>query len=104
MKRWSQHGRYIIMVIVLVIAFTIIIIGGVWWKKSHDRKVNRATDTPLPNGWGPNSNPHAYPPVSEKAEKSERRNRNTAFNMPPQANEASQAEKGAARRLKKLIP
>lgn len=55
------------MVIVLVIAFAIIAVLGVWLKRRHDRKVNRATQTPLPVGWGPNSDPHAYPGPTEKS-------------------------------------
>ena len=48
------------MVIVLVIGFAIIIVVGVLLKKRHDKRVNRATATPLPTGWGPNSDPHSY--------------------------------------------
>lgn len=55
------------MVIVLIIGFVLIIIGGVWLKRRHDRKVNQGSTAPLPAGWGPNSDPHAYPgPNSEK--------------------------------------
>ena len=40
------------MVIVLIVAFIIIAILGIWLKRRHDRKSNRATKTPLPVGWG----------------------------------------------------
>lgn len=58
--RWQKHSKWIAMVIVLVIAFAIIIAVGVVLKKRHDRRFNRATVTPLPTSWGPNSDPHAY--------------------------------------------
>ena len=69
MFRWSQHGRWIAMLIVLLVAFVIIIVVGVILKRRYNRKRNRATATPLPTtGWGPNMNPHSYPGVAEKDE------------------------------------
>lgn len=57
--RWSKHAGWIAMVIVLVVAFALIIFGGVWWRKRHIRKRD-AQIIPLPVGWGPNANPHDY--------------------------------------------
>lgn len=51
--RWHNHGRWVIMVIVLVIAFTIIIIGGIMWKKRYNRKHNLGDALPPGTHWGP---------------------------------------------------
>lgn len=37
-KRWSSHYRWVIMLIVLVIGFSIIAVIGVWLKRRHDAK------------------------------------------------------------------
>ncbi|KAI9728931.1 MAG: hypothetical protein M1828_000016 [Chrysothrix sp. TS-e1954] len=88
---WSQHGKWVAMVIVLIVAFTIIIIIGVIWKKRYNRKRNRATATPLPvAGWGPNVNPHSYPGVAEKG---------GADDLTRQPS----ARRSAGNRLKKLV-
>ncbi|KAL9091725.1 MAG: hypothetical protein Q9159_001240 [Coniocarpon cinnabarinum] len=58
---WSSHAKWVAMVIVLIVGFALIIVAGVWLKRRHDRKVNRATMTPVPVGWGPNADPHHYP-------------------------------------------
>lgn len=37
-NRWDGHYQWVIMVIVLAVAFTAIAVGGVWLKRRHDRK------------------------------------------------------------------
>lgn len=95
-SRWSVHGRWIAMVIVLVVAFTIIIIVGVWWKRRHDRKVNLATEDPLPDGWGPPSDPHTY--AAAGGEKKRGATSSTKAKPPTQ-----DVEMGRSRKLKKFL-
>ena len=44
------------MVIVLIIAFTLIIIGGVLWKRRYTRRRNSVTPYGAPVAWGPHQN------------------------------------------------
>ncbi|KAI9663556.1 MAG: hypothetical protein M1831_002565 [Alyxoria varia] len=56
---WEEHSKWIAMVIVLIIGFSIIIALGIFFKKRHDKKRNAASQAPPPSGWGgPNSDPH----------------------------------------------
>lgn len=84
------------MVIVLIIAFVLIILIGVWLKRRHDRKVNQGTTVPLPVGWGPNSDPHAYPGPNAEKHAAARKSRTGR-------NSASVAEQGKSRKLQKFF-
>lgn len=97
LHRWSNHARWIAMVIVLVVAFIIIIVVGIWLKRRHDRKVNRATTTPLPVGWGPNSDPHQYAGPTEKTSTSR------AHEPPPQNVSVLQEGRSRSQRLSKKM-
>ncbi len=44
------------MVIVLIIGFTLIIIGGVLWKRRYTRRRNSVTPYGAPVAWGPHQN------------------------------------------------
>ena len=85
------------MVIVLIVAFIAIIFGGIWLKRRHDRKVNRATMAPLPAGWGPNSDPHHYGAATEKTTASR------AHEAPPTSVSVMEEGRSKSHRLSKNL-